>query len=622
MDAISELAELAMVLKIEQQEDFSLHEAFLKRRSIQDRKLAGLTWFPLKIVETGFGLGSYPFIVVERPVDRHKHYFQSAAPVSLFSVQTGTEDESIQGIIGYVDESRMKISFYMDELPDWVDDGKLGVNLMFDSKTYDEMFRALNVLINLEGGRQKALRDIILGYKKPEFGNIPNVHSGRLNASQNEAMKTIVDAHDVAIVHGPPGTGKTTTLVEAIKFLVQDGKKVMVTAASNAAVDHLTRSIAVQKINVVRIGNLAKVEEDTTSHTMDVLLSGDRDFKQIRELKKRAIEMRKMGGKYKRSFGREEAEQRRLLFQEAKSLNKEARELESYIVSKIIDQAEVIACTLIGSTHEYIRDKKFDVVVIDEAGQALEPACWVPILKADKVVMAGDPFQLPPTVKSREAEKKGLTVTLLEKCISRHERVSLLRTQYRMHDHIMGFSNAQFYKDQLAAHESVAARRIDDGIGVVEFIDTAGCGFNEAQQDDGESKVNPEEAGVLLKHFETFAASVDSPFSTAVISPYRGQIQVLGELFAGKENVVVNTIDSFQGQEKDVVYLSLVRSNEKNEIGFLKDYRRMNVAMTRARMKLVVVGDSATLGNDPFYSQFLEYCEKVGSYRTAWEFMY
>jgi superfamily I DNA and/or RNA helicase len=246
----------------------------------------------------------------------------------------------------------------------------------------------------------------------------------------------------------------------------------------------------------------------------------------------------------------------------------------------------------------------------------------VPILKAEKVVMAGDPFQLPPTVKSREAEKKGLTVTLLEKCISRHERVRLLRTQYRMHDHIMGFSNAQFYKDQLAAHESVAERRIDDGIGVVEFIDTAGCGFNEAQQDDGESKVNTEEAGVLLKHFETFAAGIDKPFSTAVISPYRGQIQVLGELFAGKANVVVNTIDSFQGQEKDVVYLSLVRSNEKNEIGFLKDYRRMNVAMTRARMKLVVVGDSATLGNDPFYSQFLEYCEKVGSYRTAWEFMY
>ncbi len=621
MDSIQELGELASLLKIEREEDLSIHEAYLKKRSIQDRKQAGLTWFPLKIVETGFGLGSYPFIVVERPVDRHKHYFQSSAPVSLFSAQQGNEEESIQGTVGYADESRMKITFYLDELPDWVDDGKLGVNLMFDSKTYDEMFRALNVLINLEKGRSKDLRDIILGNKNPEFAKSPNVHSVLLNDSQNEALNSIIAADDVAIVHGPPGAGKTTTLVESIKFLVADGKKVMVTAPSNAAVDHLTRSIANAGVSIVRIGNLAKVEEDTTAHTLDVLLSQDRDFKQIRELKKRASEMRKMGSKYRRSFGREEAEQRKLLFQEAKNLNKEARELESYIVNKLIDQAQVIACTLIGSTHEYIRSKIFDVVVIDEAGQALEPACWVAILKAEKVVMAGDPFQLPPTVKSHEAERKGLTKTLLEKTIERLPQISLLKTQYRMHKDIMSFSNLKFYNNALEAHESVAMRGIGGLFPSVEFIDTAGCGYAEQESDENSSRSNPEEAHLLMRHFNQLKLDLSDRSSVGVISPYRGQIDILSDLFNNEKMVTVNTIDSFQGQERDVIYLSLVRSNDRSEIGFLKDYRRMNVAMTRARMKLVVIGDSATLGNDSFYSDFLDFAEKLGAYRTAWEFM-
>lgn len=621
MDSVQELGELASLLKIEREEDLSLHEAYLKKRSIQDRKQAGLTWFPLKIVETGFGLGSYPFIVVERPVDRHKHYFQSAVPVSLFSALQGNEEESIQGTVGYADESRMKITFYLDELPDWVDDGKLGVNLMFDSKTYDEMFRALNVLINLEKGRSKELREIILGHKVPEFAKLPNVHSGLLNDSQNQALNEIIAAEDVAIVHGPPGTGKTTTLVESIKFLVAEGKKIMVTAPSNAAVDHLTRSIANAGISIVRIGNLAKVEEDTTAHTLDVLLSQDRDFKQIRELKKRAVEMRKMGAKYRRSFGKEEAEQRKLLFQEAKNLNKEARELESYIVNKLIDGASVIACTLIGSTHEYIRSKVFDVVVIDEAGQALEPACWVAILKAEKVVMAGDPFQLPPTVKSHEAERKGLTKTLLEKAIERLPKISLLRTQYRMHQDIMFFSNSKFYDNALEAHESVATRGIGGLYPSVEFIDTAGCGYAEEESEENSSRSNPEEAQLLLRHYNQLKLDLSVTNSIGVISPYRGQIDILSDLFNDEKSVTVNTVDSFQGQERDVIYLSLVRSNDRSEIGFLKDYRRMNVAMTRAKMKLVVIGDSATLGNDGFYSDFLEFAERLGAYRTAWEFM-
>lgn len=621
MDSRIEIGKVAELLRVEQREDQAIHETYLKRKSIKDRKEAGLCWFPLKINETGYGLGAYPFVVVERPVDRHRHQFQAGAPVSLFSAKEGNEEESIHGMIGYVDESRMKITFHLDELPDWVDEGKIGVNLLFDSKSYDEMFKALSEVINCEKGRLKDLREIILGFKNPEFENRMNVHLVRLNPSQNQALNDILNAEDIALVHGPPGTGKTTTLVESILEITKENKRVMVCAASNAAVDHLTKSLAARGINVVRIGNLAKIDEDNSSRTMDVLLAADRDFKKIKELKKRAVELRKIGGKYKRSFGREEAEQRKLLFQEAKNIGKEARELEQYIVNKIIDSAQVIACTLIGSTNDYIRDRRFDVVYIDEAGQALEPACWVPILRAEKVVMAGDPYQLPPTVKSMEADRAGLSKTLLEKGILRHERVSLLKTQYRMHRDIMAFSNEKFYNNQLEAHESVADVLLESHLMAVEFIDTAGCGYNEQEGEDGDSRANPEEAALISRYIERELMAVQGSQQIAIISPYRAQIGVLDEMFKGDQRIIVNTIDSFQGQEREIVLISLVRSNETGEIGFLKDYRRLNVALTRAKKKLVVFGDSATLASDKFYSDFISFCEKINAYRTAWEYL-
>jgi superfamily I DNA and/or RNA helicase len=622
-DAIDELGRLASILRIEQSEDFALHDAWLKRSSIQERKRNGITWFPLKIVETGFGIGSYPFVVVERnPGDRLEHRFQSAAPVSVFSAAAdGRDDVMVNGTIGYVDDQRMKISFYLDELPEWLDEGRIGVNLLFDTRTYDEMFKALNLLINVEKGRLKQLRDILLGYAQPNFKKLDSVVSARLNDSQNAALKLIREAEDLAVVHGPPGTGKTTTLVESMVEVLRDEKQIMVCAPSNAATDHLARSLANKGLRVVRIGNLAKVETDNTALTLDVLLQQERDFKQIRELKKRALELRKMGGKYKRSFGREEAEQRKLIFHEARQISKEARELENYLVQKVLDEAQVIACTLIGSASDYLAGRRFTTVVIDEAGQGIEPAVWVPILKADRVVMAGDPFQLPPTVKSQEAASKGLNITLLEKIIKRSPAVALLREQYRMHELIMTFSNRKFYDNQLVAHVSVADRCLSDGI-PVEFIDTAGCGFDERAGDDGDSRCNPDEVNIIRKHFDALTAQLGSDFQFAIISPYRAQVDLLQTEFAGMQHVTVNTIDSFQGQEREVVYISMVRSNEKSEIGFLRDYRRMNVAMTRAKMKLVVVGDSATLGNDKFYNDFLQFAETSGAYRTAWEFNY
>ena len=620
-DSMDELGKLANVLRIEQREDYNLHDAWLKRSSISERKKNGITWFPLRITETGFGLGAYPFLVVERnPSDRLNHQFQSAAPVSLFSAADGNEQLSINGTVGYVDDQRMKITFFCDEMPDWIDDGKLGVNLLFDSRTYDEMFKALNVLINLEKGRLKKLRDVILGYDRPTVKKIDFISSARLNESQNAAMNGILAADDIAVVHGPPGTGKTTTLVESVVQLLREEKQVMVCAPSNAATDHLAKSLYARGLKVVRIGNLAKVESDNTALTLDVLIQQEKDFKQIRELKKRAIELRKMGGKYKRNFGREESEQRKLIFNEAKNLSKEARELENYLVEKVLGDAQVIACTLIGSSSDYLQGRKFSTVIIDEAGQGIEPAVWVPILKADKVVMAGDPYQLPPTVKSVDAERQGLSVTLLEKAIQRHDAVFLLRTQYRMNTLIMEFSNRKFYHGQLEAHPSVAEWHIESSPQVVEFVDTAGCGFEEQASEESSSRCNPEEVRLLRLHFDQLAP--DTSLSVGVISPYRAQVELLQETFADVSQVSVNTIDSFQGQERDVIYMSLVRSNPKSEIGFLKDYRRMNVAMTRARKKLVIIGDSATLGNDRFYGDFLSYAEEIGAYKSAWEYLY
>lgn len=624
-DPVEELAALAMWLKQEQEEDFRQHEATLRKSGIHDRKKEGITWFPLKIVEDGYGLGAYPFLVLERnPGDTGRHQFQVAAPVSLFSAVQGNEGESINGTIGYLDDQRMKVSFFHDEIPDWVHDGKIGVNLLFDSRTYDEMFMALNALINVKKGRLLALRNILLGYQQLSFVPRPPVEIPHLNASQQEAVRHMLEAEDLAVIHGPPGTGKTTTLTEGIALLAATDR-VLVCAPSNAAVDHLTRCLFARGLRVIRVGNLARVDSDTTAHTLDVLVQQDKEFGRIRELKKKAAELRRIGGKYKRSFGREEAEQRKLIYSEARSLNREARELESYLVQKQLDQAQVITCTLIGSSHEYLKDRRFPVVVIDEAGQGLEPAVWVPVLKSEKVIMAGDPWQLPPTVKSRDASRSGLTTTLLDKVIQRHQRVSLLRVQYRMNRHIMQFSNQEFYGGKLEAHPSVSDWHLAEDPVPVNFIDTAGCGYTEEAGEDGSSLTNSEEGALVLRHLRATLGEAEWPYTVAIISPYRAQVEWLRQEAAewglGESRLTINTIDSFQGQERDVVYISLVRSNDSGEIGFLSDYRRINVAMTRAKKKLVMAGDSATLGNDPFYRRLLEYCENQGFYGSAWEWM-
>ena len=448
------------------------------------------------------------------------------------------------------------------------------------------------------------------------------------------AAEKILSANELAIVHGPPGTGKTTTLVQAIKALIQrERQTILVVAPSNAAVDLLSEKLSDEGLNVVRVGNPARVNERQLALTLDSKIAGHSSSKEIRRLKKQAAEYRDMAHKYKRSFGPAEREQRKALFTEARNISREVEKTEQYIIDDVLSKANIITATLVGANHYTVRHLKYHTVVIDEAGQALEPACWIPILKAKKLVMAGDHYQLPPTIKSTEAAQKGLGMTLMEKVVALHpEAVVLLEEQYRMNETIMGFSSKEFYGGRLLAHSSVAHHLLFPGDQPLLFIDTAGCGFEEKWE--GNSISNPEEAAFLIKHLTHFVKELKAIYTEdsfpriGVISPYRHQVELLKEavltsplLQEAGAAITVNTIDSFQGQERDAVYISMTRSNADSVIGFLSEIRRMNVAMTRARKKLVVIGDSATLSQAAFYADFIAYAQEHNAYVSAWEFM-
>ncbi|MFM7619236.1 MAG: DEAD/DEAH box helicase, partial [Bacteroidota bacterium] len=357
------------------------------------------------------------------------------------------------------------------------------------------------------------------------------------------------------------------------------------------------------------------------SFSLDVQSTTHSPFPQIKEWQRKAIELRKLALKYKRSFGREEAEQRKLILKEARSMLMEAKNTEDYILANLIDQASIVCTTLVGSSSELLQNIQFNVCVVDEAGQALEPATWIPVSKSKRLILAGDPMQLPATVFSQEATRLGLNISLMERLIKMGKKTHLLNTQYRMNDAIAAYSNTCFYEGKLLAHEKNAHWLVHSNIAPLQFIDTAGTGFNESVGDSGGSVKNDGEAMLILKLLEELQLSCEiQNLSISIISPYRGQVEKLSQVLTGW-NVQVDTIDSFQGQESDVVFISLVRSNDNGEVGFLSDVRRLNVAMTRARKCLRVIGDSSTISNHNFYSQFVDYCEKNNAYHSAWSYL-
>jgi ATP-dependent RNA/DNA helicase IGHMBP2 len=643
MDYFKKLLDL---LKIERNEDREQYKRLTESSSVADRRANGLTWFPVAIRGSEIGRGDYLTIELERTTHQDvSHQFRSGMPAVFFTNHDPQKDR-IEGTIAHQNGNKLKITIKDDELPEWSRDGKLGVDLLFDDNSYDEMNDALKTASELSD--KSTLIQVLTGDKSPTFrrdnagwvkppvelpASVGQLIS-KLNESQSKAVDKILSANDLAIVHGPPGTGKTTTLIQAIKALIkQENQKILVVAPSNTAVDLLSEKLSEEGLNVLRVGNPARVSERLQRLTLEAKMAEHDYLKETKRLKKQAMEFKNMAHKYKKSFGKSERDQRKALFDEAHKIMKEVGNTEQYIIDDIVSKTQVVTATLVGANNYTIRNLEYNTVVIDEAGQALEPACWIPILKAKKVILAGDHCQLSPTIKSNEAAKSGLSETLLEKCIKLHpEAVTLLEEQYRMNSTIMGYSSQIFYQDKLKAHHSVAKSLLFENDSPLLFIDTAGCGFEEKLE--GTSSTNPDESAFVFKHINLFINELSKKYTAenfpniAVISPYKQQINLLKTQFEHspdlqkyKENISVNTIDSFQGQERDIVYISLTRSNDKGEIGFLSDIRRMNVAMTRARKKLVVIGDSATLGQHSFYAKFIEYAEKKGGYVSAWEFM-
>lgn len=617
----------------EKHEDLQQYKYLMAGTSLHERRKQGILWYPVLIEKTKFDNGERLLVKVSRPREHSDaHSFQSGKLVSLFvnNGQNAEERFSVHGVVNQVWDSEMVITLNADEMPDWIKDGKLGVQLLFDENSYLEMERAMRLVIDTNDERLMRLRSVLLGDTEAAFSDPFVVSSPRLNASQNQAMNNVLAAYDVAIVHGPPGTGKTTTLVESIVQTLKAEPQVLVCAPSNAAIDWVVEKLFAAGVNVVRIGHPARVTQENLDRTLDAQTARHLSFKDLKMVKRRADELRDTALKFKRNFGPAEREQRRLCLIEADALKKEASQLQFYITSDILSRAQVVATTLVGAANPVIRDRKYGTVFIDEAAQALEPAAWIPITKARRVVFAGDHCQLPPTIKSVQAAKEGLEVTLFEKAIQRNRADVMLTEQYRMNVPIMTFASRYFYQSQLLANPAVATWKVFPDDMPVEFIDTAGCGFFEKREGDSHSISNPEEAQLVIKHFtqylDTLRLCADAmSVSVGIISPYKAQTVLLKELLHGldAEGITnsVNTVDSFQGQERDVVYISLVRSNEKGSIGFLSDIRRMNVAMTRARKKLVVVGDSATMGNHPFYGALLDYFTEINAYRSAFEIL-
>jgi len=623
---------LLLLLKKEREEDRKQYENKIRNRSLEDRKKEGVTWYPVIVEKSFLGTGEKWALQLERTTNlSDRHFFQAGSSVSIF-LNDPKNTLSTSGIISRVNEKYMTVVLNRDDPPDWLDEGRLGVDLLFDESTYDEMERAMRQLSEVREGRIKELVKVFLGEQGPSFGKSIDIRHPNLNDRQNEALNLISRAKDVGLVHGPPGTGKTTTLVEAIKDTVSNEKQVMVAAASNAAVDLLAEKLTQQGIRVLRIGHPARVTEEVVASTIDARLAQHNDAKLLKDLRKKAEEYRKMGLKYKRNFGRSERQQRKLMLDEARNLKDDARMLEDHMIHDELNKAQVIACTLIGANNSYIQNRTYKTLFIDEASQALEPASWIPIVKSQRVIMAGDHWQLPPTVKSQEAAKEGLSETLFERVIKKWNADVMLNIQYRMHDDIMNFSNGHFYKDELQSGEIISQRRqlFDEA---VSFIDTAGCGFDEKLNKETLSTYNEEEGQFVWSQLERILQSIPEEdahrLQIGVIAPYKAQVELLRSRLENfnfsdevKQNITINSVDAFQGQERDIMLISLTRSNPNGEIGFLADVRRMNVAMTRARHLLTMVGDSATLSSNAFFDKLIQNMQERGYYHSAFEYLY
>jgi len=653
-DLQQELRHLRALLQLEQKEDQAQFNLKNISASIKERRRRGLTWYPVTITREDVGFGGKVVLELERPAHRQElHLFQVGKSACVFSNASGfsqAERPVLSGVVTSVRRNKLLLATTKEELPDWLfGASSLGIDLTFDEVSYSEMSQALGKVIGAHGNRLAELRDVLLGERQASFREEKDddlYYPNALNDSQLLAVRRVISAKDVAIIHGPPGTGKTTTLVHAILETIRRERRVLVCAPSNTAVDLLTQRLAERGVNVIRLGNPSRVSDLLLQHTLDAGVLAHPSYAKMHAMRQTAQQHRntanQLAKEHASDLGLGERLHRQWLREEAQTLRRAADELERFITEDVLDSVQVITSTLVGASQRNIGHMSFETVFIDEAAQALEPGCWIPITKGQRIIFAGDHHQLPPTVKSEKAAREGLRETLFEKCIQRQPQTArMLTMQYRMHEDIMGFSSEKFYGDQLVAHLSVRdadLKAYDFRFAPdfpVEFIDTSGCNFLELTIPESGSIANPQEAQLLLerlaqllKHYDPAERNAQTTYPKAsptigVIAPYRAQInyltdaieeiEVLSDLLINRR-LSVGTVDSFQGQERDIIAISLTRSNLIGEIGFLSDIRRMNVGMTRARRKLLLVGDSSTLCSHPFFADLFAYVKRIGCY--------
>ena len=541
---------------------------------------------------------------------------------------------SFTGTVSYVDGDRMVItvpdSAPLLDLQQATEE--IGIQLSFDETSYKLMFEALDRTMKAKNNRLAYLRDLFYSHQKAAKFTFEPMRFPWLNPTQEKAVNEVLWAKDVAIVHGPPGTGKTTTLVEAINETLMRESQVLVCAQSNMAVDWISEKLVDRGVNVLRIGNPTRVNDKMLGFTYERRFEAHPDYPQLWAIRKAIRELRKNRKKGSESY-----------HQKLERLKSRATELEIRINSELLGEARVIACTLVGSAHRLLEGMKFGTLFIDEAAQALEAACWIPMRRASRVILAGDHCQLPPTVKSIAALRAGLGKTLMERIAeNKPEVVTLLKIQYRMNEEIMRFSSDWFYHGEVESAPQIKYRSILEDDSPITWIDTSNeenqvtiegddvvsgekrddMNFHEQFVGESFGRINKAEADLTLLTLAEYLTQVgkrrvlEESIDVGIISPYRAQVQYLKRLLKKYEFfkpyrrlISVNTVDGFQGQERDVILISLVRSNDEGQIGFLKDLRRMNVAMTRARMKLIILGDKSTMTKHPFYQKLWEYVE-------------
>ncbi len=600
----------------------------------------GDAWFPLRVGKRFYNSLNQLAIEVFRTGDEEiEHNFEFGRPVMFFKVKdnpsaapsshqpSGTSRaSSIQyfnftGTVSYVDGNRMVIT-----VPDSAplldlqsSDLPVGVQLSFDETSYKMMFDALDRVMKARGNRLAYLRDLFYSHQKAQRFSFEPMRFPWLNPTQERAVNEVLWAKDVAIVHGPPGTGKTTTLVEAINEVLMRESQVLVCAQSNMAVDWISEKLVDRGINVLRIGNPTRVNDKMLAFTYERKFEAHPDYPQLWAIRKAIRQLRASRKRGSESY-----------HQKLERLKGRATELEIRINSELFGQARVIASTLVGSNSRIMEGQKFGTLFIDEAAQALEAACWIPIKRCTRVVLAGDHCQLPPTVKSIAAQRAGLGKTLMERIVeNKPEVVTLLKVQYRMNDEIMRFSSDWFYGGQVESAPQIKYRGILDYDVPMMWVETReddAVHYRETFVGESFGRINKDEAELTLQTLEAYYRKIgkqrilDEQIDVGIISPYRAQVQYLKRLIRKCEFfkpyrslITVNTVDGFQGQERDVILISLVRANDEGQIGFLSDLRRMNVAITRARMKLIIIGDPSTLCRHPFYKKLYDYVKSLSN---------